>query len=138
MKTSIDKDGYKTISLQTPNGTGSHFGIHRLLMITYRPINNMEEMTVNHIDGNKMNNSFENLEWVTASENTALAHKTGLNPSKGETHGRAKLTEKQAKRVIQLIKEGKKTKDIQKEIPFITKGMVSKIRNNETWKHLPR
>ena len=138
MKTSIDKDGYKTISLRNNNNGYSHFGIHRLLMITYFPISNMEEMTVNHIDGNKFNNSFENLEWVTANENTSLAHKTGLNLSKGETHGRAKLTEDQAKRVIKLIKEGKGTKEIQKEIPFITKNMVNQIKHNRTWKHLPR
>jgi len=62
MKTSIDKDGYITISLRNTLGGYSHFGIHRLLMITYFPIDNMEEMTVNHIDGNKFNNSFDNLE----------------------------------------------------------------------------
>lgn len=138
MKTSIDKDGYITISLRNTLGGYSHFGIHRLLMITYFPINNMEEMTVNHIDGNKFNNSFNNLEWVTANENTRLAHKTKYNNTVGENHGKAKLTEEQAKRVIKLLKEGKGTKEIRKEIPFITKNMVSQIKHNRTWKHLPR
>ena len=138
MKTSIDKDGYVTISLKNQNNGYSHFGIHRLLMIAYKPVQNMEELTVNHIDGNKLNNSLDNLEWCTASENTYLAHKTNLNNTRGEHHGKAKLSEKQAKRVIQMIKEGKGTKEIRKEIPFITKNIVNSIKHNRTWKHLPR
>lgn len=138
MKTSIDKDGYITISLRNTLGGYSHFGIHRLLMITYFPIDNMEEMTVNHIDGNKFNNSFDNLEWVTASENTRLAHETKYNNTVGEKHGKAKLTEEQAKRIIELIKEGRGTREIKKEIPFVTRNMVSQIKHNRTWKHLPR
>jgi hypothetical protein len=34
---------------------------------------------MNHIDGNKLNNKAENLEWLTCSENNLHAHKFGLN-----------------------------------------------------------
>lgn len=40
-----------------------------------------EDLTVNHKDGNPLNNKAENLEWVTTSENMKHAYRTGLNPS---------------------------------------------------------
>lgn len=38
---------------------------------------------VNHIDGNKQNNSSDNLEWVTRSENTKHSYRLGLQKSTG-------------------------------------------------------
>lgn len=138
MKTSIDKDGYITISLRNNTGGYSHFGIHRLLMIVFNPIDDMENMTVNHIDGNKYNNNLTNLEWVTANENTRLAHKTGLNKSIGETHGRAKLKEEEVIEIIDMFKNNYTYKQIQSKFPQATKNILNGIKNNRTWKHVPR
>lgn len=138
MKTKIDKDGYITICLVTSQGKRSSFGIHRLLMVTYNPCENMDNLIVNHIDGNKFNNSFSNLEWVTSSENVSLAHKTGLNNTVSENHGRAILTEDEAMQIIELLKQGYNSTQIMNKIPKATKKMIFHIKYNETWKHLPR
>ena len=54
--------------------------IHRLVAQAFiENANNKPQ--VNHIDGNKLNNHIENLEWVTASENLQHAWDTGLNES---------------------------------------------------------
>ena len=138
MKTSFDKDGYRTITLVTATGSRSHFGIHRLLMVTFKPCDDMDNLVVNHIDGNKLNNDLNNLEWVTNSRNVQLAHEDNLNNTVGENHGKAKLSEEQAKLIIKMTNQGYGTREIRKYIPFVTKNMVSSIKHNRTWKHLPR
>jgi hypothetical protein len=51
--------------------------LHRLVAFTFIPnLENKEQ--VNHIDGNKINNSVNNLEWVTNQENQIHKVKTGL------------------------------------------------------------
>lgn len=61
--------------------------LHRLLAIAF--ISNtaglpIRELHVNHIDGNKLNNNLENLEWVTRSGNCFHAYKTGLRKDNKE------------------------------------------------------
>ena len=43
--------------------------IHRLVLQTFHPIDNMNSMTVNHKDENKLNNNLDNLEWMTQADN---------------------------------------------------------------------
>lgn len=50
--------------------------IHRLVMEIFNPINTT--MQVNHIDGNKLNNHIDNLEWCSDSDNKKHAYKLGL------------------------------------------------------------
>lgn len=141
MKTSIDKDGYATISLKNDRNGYSRFGVHRLLMIAYCPVNNMEEMQVNHKDGNKLNNSLFNLEWVTCKENLKHARENGLNNvfgKKGQQHIHHKISEQQAKKIIELHKMGYKPNEILSLVPNSTKNIINSIVHNRTWKHLKR
>lgn len=72
----VDRRGYSDISLYD-KGKEFHKKVHRLVAEAF--IDNPEEKEfVNHIDGNKLNNSASNLEWVTCSENTQHAYATGL------------------------------------------------------------
>jgi hypothetical protein len=53
------------------------YALHRLVAQTF--IQNFENKPfVNHIDGNKINNCINNLEWVTCAENNLHNHKTYL------------------------------------------------------------
>lgn len=54
------------VSIRTYVGLKS---AHRVVMMTWRPTRNMEDLTVDHLDHNKRNNAVSNLEWVTKEEN---------------------------------------------------------------------
>lgn len=70
-------NGYLKVDLYD-NGKKSSKRIHRLVAEAYIP-NPYNKPDVNHKDGNKHNNSVDNLEWVTKSENMTHAYQTGLN-----------------------------------------------------------
>lgn len=55
--------------------------VHRIIATLFIA-NPHNKPCVNHKDGDKRNNSIENLEWCTYSENNKHAHKTGLKRAK--------------------------------------------------------
>ena len=78
IKPSYDRDGYRRVSLlKSGRNTGKNFRVARLLLQTWQP-QTEDNLVVNHIDGNKTNDSLQNLEWVTVKENTQHAWKLGL------------------------------------------------------------
>ena len=64
----ISEDGYHSVSLYKHNDV-KYFLVHRLVLSTFRSSRIQFELEVNHIDGDKDNNTLANLEWVTGSEN---------------------------------------------------------------------
>ena len=73
------KDAYWAVTLYTKERKKVKRSMHRILMETFVP-NPDKKAHVNHIDGNKSNNSLSNLEWATPSENAQHACNMGLYP----------------------------------------------------------
>lgn len=69
MTPQIDRAGYMQIMLRR-SGKSKLYRIHRLVLNAFgnKPMKNQKY--VNHKDLNKANNNIENLEWVTAKENS--------------------------------------------------------------------
>jgi hypothetical protein len=65
--------GYLRVTLSEYN-CQKRFLVHRLVAKHFL-LKTIDKNVVNHIDGNKLNNSVENLEWCTASENELHSYK---------------------------------------------------------------
>jgi len=72
--------GYKGVYL-TNNDKGKRVRVHRLVALAFIP-NPENKPCVNHIDGNKLNNNVNNLEWCTYSENIIHGFRIGIYKSK--------------------------------------------------------
>ena len=72
--------GYPHVGLRVYDGKSSTqklFKVHRLVAEYFLP-KVKDKPIVNHIDGNKLNNSLDNLEWATISENTKHSYANKL------------------------------------------------------------
>lgn len=79
LKKSITNWGYHRAALYKDRKR-QYFKVHRLVAIAF--IDNSEDKPqVNHIDGDKLNNNLNNLEWSTRIENMQHARTTGLMPN---------------------------------------------------------
>lgn len=71
--------GYLNVRIKREDGKIVTVGVHRLLCICFIPTDkDISRLVVNHKDGNKENNSLENLEWTTYQGNTRHAGELGL------------------------------------------------------------
>jgi hypothetical protein len=133
-----DPAGYIRIALCRDGQTKFRL-MHRLLMLVWNPIENSDDLDVNHIDGDKANNSLSNLEWVTHQENIQHARKVlkKWRDQRGSKTPGSKLTEEGVKEIRRLWADGKgmKQKDIA-SIYGVTQEAISVIVRRKLWQHV--
>ncbi len=91
--------------------------VHRMVMETFLDhFNNTENIyEVNHMDGNKNNNSFNNLEWVTRQENLQHARDNKLfKILRGEENGNCKFKDIDVKLMRTMYENKERIIDIAK------------------------
>lgn len=124
VKPQINGKGYERVSI----GKRLMF-VHRLVAQRYVP-NPENKPQVNHIDGNKLNNNADNLEWVTNQENRDHAINNGLQAT-GEKCAQAKLTQNDVDYIRSHINEN----NIQLAKKFnVSSSHISAIKRNIWWK----
>lgn len=101
----LTQNGYYRVTLCAA-GRKKRFLLHRLVAILYIA-NHEDKPCVNHIDGDKANNSVSNLEWCTFSENEHHSYGSlGKTVPSSIDHYNAKLTDDQCRRAVVLRRSG--------------------------------
>lgn len=137
IKPEINIGGYLTVHLRV-NHKNLNRVVHRLMMKAFIP-NPENKPFVNHKDGNKLNNSFENLEWCTASENRKHAYDTGLCkacPPIGEKNAQGKLKTEDVLSIRVLLKYTNLRDKQIGEIFNVSQVTISQIHRRQTWRHI--
>lgn len=133
LKTVHNRGGYLSLSYAVSKNRKVFQQVHRLVADAF--IAKIDgKYFVNHKDGDKRNNSVDNLEWCTSSENSQHALKTGLrHPAHGERHGSAKLTEKEVSSIRDLLTQGKTGADLARMYNVST-TTISAIKKGKIWR----
>lgn len=110
-KVSVRKDGYTVVNTRKSTNL-----VHRMVAELY-VANSNNKPQVNHKDGDKTNNHWSNLEWVTNSENQKHAYDTGLKSGwQGGNNPKQILSSKDLETARYLKSIGWMQKDIANEL----------------------
>lgn len=140
MHLSASKWGYYKINLRVNQEMFTTPYVHKLVAIAFLP-NPENKPTVNHIDGNKLNNHVTNLEWATKREQSTHAVNTGLMPLQiGENAANRKLSKNSVKYIRLLITKKVKHSEIKQRVLEkhkidISLANISAIANKRSWDH---
>lgn len=136
LKHGINTSGYACISLCYPRQKGNPKMIHRLMAIAFLAKPSDAHTQVNHIDGNRLNNRLDNLEWVTPSQNTWHSIQVLGNLQSGEHNPQAKLTEADVVEIRRLYATGNYYHHEIAPMFGVTGGTIAKIVNRQLWGHV--
>lgn len=134
--------GYFTMTLRLKSNKPTDQLVHRIVLCSFNPIPNMDSMQVNHINGNKIDNRLENLEWCTCYNNIMHAHRIGLYSNiTGENASFSTFTNSQVHDICKCLEAGMSVKEICLHLNLEYTKQASKIyqikaRNN--WKHISK
>lgn len=129
---------FARLKLNKP-GKSRLFSIHRLVGWHFVPGYTEEKCIINHIDGDKTNNHYYNLEWCTQSQNMKHAHYTGLCVTRyGDQTNRHFVNSETVEKICELlIKHNGSIKPvldiILSEGIYCTFGIIESIKSKETW-----
>lgn len=105
--------------------------IHRIIATAFHEnVENKEQ--VNHINGNKLDNSVNNLEWVTRSENQLHSIRIGLRHTKGENNSQSKLNRDN---VLDIFRSKENLSQLALKYK-VSKSTICDIKRGYSWTHI--
>lgn len=126
-----DKIGYKRFTGYLGKGKKRAFYyVHRAVAELFLPPQPTPNHQIDHKDGNKLNNHFTNLEWVTRTENTRRAYVLGLIP-RGDKHykwDKTKHPKKILDKAVSLVTSGGKIVQIERSFGMTQGYLYRELR----------
>jgi len=132
LKTHLMTSGYEQLNLYKNKDYKKH-SIHRLVAEHF-VVNPMNKKEVNHKDGNKLNNHYTNLEWMTHAENFNHAY-GNIFDNKGENHGNSKLKDREVATIKKRLINGDSYKEIAMDYN-VSRSTINYISIGRTWNHV--
>lgn len=125
-----NQDGYSNVSIiPTGHGRSKSCLVHRLVAETFYAFVNPKEFEVNHMNGNKTDNTIYNLEWVTREENMQHARDTGLFVQQnGQANGRYKYSNQDIEDIQKFLELGFTYKEISKAFGLSGTGVFKVLK----------
>lgn len=136
-KPCLGKHGYYMVGSRQDT-----FLVHRIVADAWCENDDPENKTdVNHIDGNKLNNKPENLEWCTRKHNMIHAAQNSLlnceNRKRGEDCNLTQHSEELIRKACELLQDGLRNVDVAKATG-IGASYIKDLRNGRAWSHLTK
>ena len=128
LKPDLNSCGYQRVTL-CKNNKPKRFFVHRLVAEYFVPKPLKWHDQVNHKDGDKTNNHYENLEWCNQSLNQYHAHGHWIQK---RFH---KATDDQVKHICYYLQQGLPTSYILQQVE-VTRWIVEDIKRKRTWLHI--
>lgn len=131
----VERNGYERVVLNVGSNLQKKESVHRLVALAFHGVPRCDSHQVNHINGIKTDNRPENLEWVSAKENTSHAIQNLIGGISGEKNPNASLTSEQ---VIELRRSYPDLSFDQLSKKYgLSKSAVSRIVYGEAYSDVP-
>lgn len=126
--------GYLIVSLYI-DGKRTCKAVHRLIAECFIP-NPFNLSDVDHIDGDRRNNSITNLRWVTHGENIEHSYILCNRSAVGENNARCETTEEEVREICKLLEKGYRPSQV-RDLGF-DYGRVRAIKRRQNWIHISK
>jgi NUMOD4 motif/HNH endonuclease len=125
--------GFRVVSLKYKNKS-KHFLVHKLVAQAFSPKASNDQTVVIHLDWNKGNNHYSNLQWYTKADSYKRMHKRlqEERKKKGKVVTYSKLKLEEVALIKSMLNRGVKQKLIAKMF-CISEMQITRIKRGENW-----